>query len=56
MYGKIATATTYMKLGPWFNKSPSKISFILERENPGVIEGEAAGNRLHFLIRTELEP
>ncbi|OTB15396.1 hypothetical protein K445DRAFT_118211 [Daldinia sp. EC12] len=56
MHGEIAKATTYMQLRPSSRKSAfSRVNFILDRENPCTDEGEAAGNRLHFLIRTELE-
>lgn len=44
MYGVIATTHTII--------ADYDIEFVLEREGPDTAVGEAAGNRIHFLIRT----
>ncbi|KAI1472485.1 HET-domain-containing protein [Daldinia caldariorum] len=50
MYGEIAMASMVIH-----GENPSKLDFILEREDPDNDEGEVAGNRLHFLIRAEID-
>ncbi|KAI2780941.1 HET-domain-containing protein [Daldinia loculata] len=50
MYGEIARARKFVDRGVL---NVSVVEFILERENPYTNDGEAAGNRLHFLIRAQ---
>ncbi|KAI1654859.1 HET-domain-containing protein [Daldinia decipiens] len=52
MYGDIARASIPVYGSVW-RVPRSVIEFILGREDPYTNDGEAAGNRLHFLIRTE---
>ncbi|KAI0850875.1 HET-domain-containing protein [Daldinia vernicosa] len=50
MYGEIARARKSMEISVFHPRGLSTVEFILERENPYTDDGEAAGNRLHFLI------
>ncbi|KAI1391995.1 HET-domain-containing protein [Hypoxylon trugodes] len=49
MYGEIARARTNVRMGHY-------VEYVLEREDPRTCQGEAAGNRFHFLIRAEVHP
>ncbi|KAI0104352.1 HET-domain-containing protein [Daldinia grandis] len=53
MYGEIARVRKSMDRSVLNARGLSVVEFILERENPYVDDGEAAGNRLHFLIHAQ---
>ncbi|KAI0385153.1 HET-domain-containing protein [Hypomontagnella monticulosa] len=50
MYGRI----TSIRIARTDGLGSDEIEFILEREDPRTGDGEAAGNRLHFLIQARL--